>query len=95
MAIFAALGRLTEQGLKNMDAIGPRHKKAEERAEEHGVKIIGSYALMGLYDFLVILEAPDANTVIYVLTKESEHGNIRYNTMQAFPIDSFAQSIDK
>ena len=95
MAIFAALGRLTEQGLKNIDAIGPRHKKAAERAEEQGVQIVGSYALMGLYDFLVILEAPDAETVVSVLTKESEHGNIRYNTMQAFPIESFAQSLEK
>jgi uncharacterized protein with GYD domain len=95
MATFAALGKLTDEGLKNMDAIGPRHQKAKERAEEHGVTIVGSYALMGLYDFLVILEAPDAETAVRVLTKESEHGNVRYNTMQAFSIESFAESLEE
>jgi uncharacterized protein with GYD domain len=95
MAIFAALGKLTEQGIKNLDAIGPRHKRAVVRAGERGAKILGSYALMGHYDFLVILEAPDAETAVYVLTKEAEHGNVRYETVPAFPMDDFAVSIQK
>jgi len=95
MPIFAALGNLTEQGLRNLEALGIRHKRAVKRAEERGAKILASYALVGQYDFLVILEAPDAQTAVYVLTKEAEGGNVRYQTMQALPMDEFAEFTQK
>ena len=95
MPIFVALGKLTEQGLKNLEGMGTRHKRAVERAQERGAKILASYALLGQYDFLVILEAPDAKTAVYVLTKEAESGNVRYQTMQALPMDEFAELIQK
>ncbi len=93
MPIFTALGRLTEQGLRNMEAMGTRHKRAVERAQARGAKILASYALLGQYDFLVILEAPDAKTAVYVLTKEAEGGNVRYQTMEALPMDEFAKLV--
>ncbi len=93
MPIFAALGTLTEQGLRNLEAMGTRHKRAVERAQERGAKVLASYALLGQYDFLVILEAPDAKTAAYVLTKEAEGGNVRYQTMEALPMDEFAKLV--
>ena len=93
MAIFAALGNLTEQGLRNLEAMGTRHKRAVENAEKRGAKVLASYALVGQYDFLVILEAADAQTAVRVLSKEAEHGNVRYQTMQAIPMEEFAQII--
>ncbi|MBA7645075.1 Glutamine synthetase and cystathionine beta-lyase binding protein [subsurface metagenome] len=95
MPIFAALGTLTEQGLRNLEALGARHERAVKHAEERGAKILASYALLGQYDFLVILEAPDAQTVVSVLTSEAEHGNVRYQTMQALPMPEFAELLKK
>ncbi len=95
MPVFTALGTLTEQGLRNLEAMSIRHKRAVERAEERGAKILASYALIGQYDFLVILEAPDTKTAIHVLTKEAEHGNVRYQTMEAIPMSEFAEFIQK
>ncbi|GAI16049.1 unnamed protein product [marine sediment metagenome] len=89
------MGTLTEQGLRNLEAMSIRHKRAVERAEERGAKILASYALIGQYDFLVILEAPDAKTAIHILTKEAEHGNVRYQTMEAIPMSEFAEFIQK
>ena len=93
MPIFVGLGSLTEQGLRNLEAMGTRHKRAVESAEKRGVKVLGSYALLGQYDFLVILDAPDAQTAVYVLTKEAEHGNVRYQTLQAIPMSEFAEFV--
>ncbi len=64
-----------------------------ESAEKRGVKILGSNILLGQYDFLVILDAPDAQTAVRVLTKEAEHGNVRYQTLQAIPMAEFAEFI--
>lgn len=93
MATFVALGNLTEQGLRNMEAMGVRHKRAVESAEKRGAKVLASYALVGQYDFLVILEAADVQTAVRVLPKEAEQGNVRYQTMQATPMEEFAQII--
>ncbi len=91
MAIFVALGNATDDGIRNLEAMGIRHKRAVERAEKHGAKVIGSYALLGQYDYLVILEAPDIKTAAKVLTKEAQRGNVRYQTMAALPMEEFAE----
>ena len=95
MPTYAALGKLTEQGLKNLEAMGLRHERAVKHAEERGAKILASYALLGQYDFLVVLEAPDSKTAVYVLTKEAESGNVRYQTMEALPMGEFAELVQK
>ncbi len=93
MAIFVALGTITDEGIRNLEAMATRHKRAVERAEQRGSKVLASYALLGQYDFLVILEAPDAKTAAYVLTKEAQGGNVRYQTMIALPMAEFAELI--
>ena len=93
MPIFAALGTITDAGIQNLEAMAARHKRAVERSEQQGCKIIASYALMGRYDYLVILEAPDIKTALYVLTREAHGGNVRYQTMPALPMEEFAKLV--
>ncbi len=93
MAIFVALGTVTENGIRNLEAMSARHKRAVERAEQRGAKVLASYALFGQYDYLVVLEAPDIKTAAYVLTKEAQGGNVRYQTMSAMPMEEFSEFI--
>ena len=93
MAIFVALGNATDDGIRNLEAMSMRHKRAVERAEKQGAKVVASYALLGQYDYLVILEAPDIKTAISILTKEAQRGNVRYQTMVALPMEEFAELI--
>ena len=90
MALFIALGRSTDEGLKNFADMTARHNAAIERVEAAGVKVHGSYAVMGRYDYVVILDAADVATCIRVLTKEASGGNIRYETMPAIATNEFA-----
>ena len=93
MAVFVALGTVTENGIRNLEALSARHKRAVERAEQRGGKVLASYALLGQYDYLVVLEAPDMKTAVYILTKEAQGGNVRYQTMAALPIEEFTELI--
>ncbi len=93
MAIFVALGTATNEGLRNLEALSARHKRAIERAEQRGAKVLASYALFGQYDYLVILDAPDIKTAAYVLTKEAQGGNVRYQTMPAIAMEEFTEFI--
>ncbi len=94
MPFFVALGRSTDDGMKNIEAFAPRHKKAVERAEASGVKVLASYALAGHYDYLVLLEAPDLKAALRVLTVEAAGGNVRYETYTAIPIEEFGDLLD-
>ena len=93
MPIFVALGKATETGIRNLEAFAVRHDRAVQRAETAGGKILASYALMGHYDYLVILECPDEKTAMYILTREASGGNVRYETMVALPMKEFTNLI--
>ena len=95
MPIYAALGRATNEGARSLVGFKQRHAAAVKRAEAAGCKVLGSYALLGRYDYLVILQAPDAQTAVRVLLKEVSGGNVRYETYPAFPIEEFANLVEE
>ena len=94
MPVYVALGKCTDEGLKNLTALADRHQQAVKRAEGVGGKVIGSYAVMGHYDFVVILEAPDEKVALRILTREASGGNVRYETMTAIPTAEFAKAVE-
>ena len=89
--MFIALGKATEQGLANLDNLTGRHEIARRRARDLGGRVVGSYATLGQYDFVVMLDCPDLETCMRILSRESAGGNIRYETMPALPTREFAQ----
>lgn len=91
MPMFIALGKATEQGLANLDNLTGRHEIARRRARDLGGRVVGSYATLGRYDFVVMLDCPDLETCMRILSRESAGGNIRYETMPALPTREFAQ----
>ena len=94
MAIFVALGTATESGrsrtLENLEA---RHARAVARAEDAGARVLLSYALLGPYDYLTVLDAPDIETVARVLIREAARGNVHYEIHPALPMDQFARLV--
>ena len=95
MALFVALGKLTNEGAAYLRDLELRHRHAVAAVERGGGKVLASYALLGAYDFLVILDCPDEKVAMKVLAKESSHGNIRYETMTALPIEEFARLVEE
>ncbi|MDO8472610.1 MAG: GYD domain-containing protein [Dehalococcoidia bacterium] len=93
MPIFVALGKATETGIRNLEAFAVRHDRAVQRAEAAGGKVLASYALLGHYDYLVILDCPDERTAMYILTREAAGGNVRYETLMAMPMKDFTTLI--
>lgn len=93
MPVFVALGKATDEGVKKLGGFGPRHEQAVKRAEAHGGKVLASYALLGRFDFLVILDCPDEKAVMRILAEEAKGGNIRYETLTAIPIEEFSKLV--
>lgn len=58
-----------------------------------GAKVVKQYALLGKYDFLTILEAPDSETVAMVMVELGSRGSLETTTLAAMNIDDFLKAI--
>jgi uncharacterized protein with GYD domain len=58
-----------------------------DEVEALGLKVVAQYALMGQYDFLNIIEAPDERTMARAAVMLAARGTMRTTTMQAIPVD--------
>ncbi|MBI4336624.1 MAG: GYD domain-containing protein [Chloroflexi bacterium] len=94
MPIFAALGNSTDEGIRHLENLSARHRSAVKRVEQAGGKLLGSYALLGHYDYLVLLEFPDERSALRFMAQEGSRGHIRYVTMPAVPTEEFAKLVE-
>jgi uncharacterized protein with GYD domain len=83
------LTNLTDEGAKTIKNKPERIKEVNAEVEAMGVKVLAQYAVMGPYDFVNILEAPDNETVTRVSVELSSRGSMRAMTLSAMPIDEF------
>ena len=94
MPIFIALGKATEAGRsRTLEGLSERHTRAVARAEDAGARVLASYALLGPYDYLTLLDAPDIETVARVLIREAARGNVHYEILPALPMEQFARLV--
>ena len=90
MATYVMLTTLTDEGRKTIKENPKRIKEVNKEVEAMGVKIIAQYALLGPYDFINILEAPDNITVSKVAMELGSRGTLQTMTMAAMTLDEFA-----
>ena len=84
MPNYISLLQFTEQGSRNLKHTVTRSGAASAAAEKMGMKIIDSFWTMGAYDLVLVLEAPDDETVAAFVTKLGSLGNVKTHTMRAF-----------
>jgi len=89
MATYIMLTTLTDEGRKTIKGNPKRIKEVNKEVEAMGVKIVAQYALLGPYDFINILEAPDNITVSKVAVELGSRGTLQTMTMAAMTLDEF------
>ncbi len=60
-----------------------------------GAKILSQYALLGVYDFVNILEAPDNQTIAKVAVELGSRGTLNTTSLAALSIDEFIELLKK
>ena len=95
MPYYIMLTNLTDEGAKTLKKNPERVKQVDAEVEAMGVKIIAQYAVMGPYDFVNILEAPDNDTMTKVSVELSSRGSMKIMTLPALPIDDFIKLLKK
>ena len=95
MPHYILLSTLTDEGWKTVREKPERIKEVNQELQAFGVKVISQYAVLGPYDFVNIVEAPNNETVAKVSIELGSRGTIKITTMAAIPIDEFMASVKK
>ena len=91
MAVYIMLTTLTDEGRKTLKANPQRIKEVNKEVEAMGVKILAQYALLGPYDFINVLEAPDNKSVSKVAIELGSRGTLQTMTMAAMTVDEMVK----
>jgi len=84
MPTYITLSTLTDQGVRNMKDLARRLQNAEQTFTAMGATLREVYLMMGQYDYVVIAEAPDDETIARVSLAIAGQGNVRTQTVRAF-----------
>ncbi len=95
MPHYILLSNLTDEGWKTIKEKPERIKEVNREIEGFGAKVISQHALLGPYDFVSLVEAPDNETIAKVSIELGSRGTIKILSMAAIPIDQFIASVKK
>ncbi len=93
MPRYVMLSRLTPEGLRTLSDNPDRITEVNREVENLGARVVDQYALMGQYDFITVLEAPDTGTVARLSANLGRRGTARYETLAAVPVEEFISSL--
>lgn len=93
MRTFILLSTLTPQGVSNLRRTPDRLLEVNREVEAYGGRVIRQWALLGPYDFLTVVEAPDALTISRISTELSARGSASFETMVAIPGDELIEAL--
>jgi uncharacterized protein with GYD domain len=95
MPLYIVMSNLTDEGRKTVKSNPYRIKEVNKEVEAYGVKVIAQYVVLGQYDFINVLEAPDNETVTKVMMEISSRGTITTTTLAALTLDQFIKTMSK
>jgi len=93
MPYFVMLTTLTGEGRKTMVEKPSRIWDVNKEVEQMGAKIIAQYALLGPYDFINILEAPNNEVIARVASQLGSRGSLQPLTMAAITIADLVKEL--
>ena len=93
MAKFVMLTTLTDEGRKTITANPGRIKQVNKEVEAMGAKVLAQYAVLGPYDFVNIVDAPDNDTVFKMSVELGSRGTIKILSMPSITVDELIESL--
>jgi uncharacterized protein with GYD domain len=93
MSVYLMLTTLTDAGRKALQEDPEILKEINKEVEYMGVKILTQYALLGQYDFVNIVEAPNNEVVAKLAIRLSAKGTTQTLTLAAISVDDLITTL--
>ena len=94
MGTYIMLSTLSDGGRKVLRERPGWIRKVNRELERMGVKVRAQYAVLGPYDFVTVIEAPDNETVSRVSIELGARGSVQMMTLAAIPLDVFIARLE-
>jgi uncharacterized protein with GYD domain len=93
MPTYVMLSTLTPEGVQTLKNNPQRIKEVNKEIEQLGASVKAQWAVLGQYDFINVVEAPDEQTMARVSLELGSRGTARYESLVAIPVDDFIASL--
>ena len=93
MATYIMLSTLTDEGRKTLKERPERLQEVNREIEAMGARVTQQFAVLGGYDFINILEAPDNETIARISVELGARGTVSLTTLPALPVEAFTQML--
>ncbi|MGB9710144.1 MAG: GYD domain-containing protein [Thermodesulfovibrio sp.] len=93
MPYYVILSTLTDEGRETLKERPERITEVNKEIEKMGVRLIAQYAVLGPYDFVNIIEAPDNITVMKMSVELGSRGTVQLMTMPAITVEELIKNL--
>jgi uncharacterized protein with GYD domain len=93
MTTFVMLSTLGPDGSATIREHPSRIKEVNAQVEAMGAHVVTQYVLLGQWDFLNIVEAPDERVMTRIATELTARGTLKTYTMVAVEVDDFIATL--
>ena len=81
METYILLSKLTDQGRKTLKENPHRIKEVNQEVEAMGGQVAAQYAVLGPYDFVSVVQAPDNKTIAKISVELGARGTVEIMTL--------------
>ena len=93
MPTYVMLSTLTPEGVQTIKNNPSRIKEVNREIEQLGATVRAQWAVLGRFDFVNVVEAPDEQTMARISLELGSRGTARYESLTAIPIDDFIERL--
>ncbi|HOJ70726.1 MAG TPA: GYD domain-containing protein [Syntrophorhabdaceae bacterium] len=93
MPIYIMISTLTDEGRKTIKKHPERIEEVNREIENMGAKVLAQYAILGQYDFITILDAPNNEAIAKISIEMGSRGTVQIVTLPAIPVDEFIEKM--
>ena len=93
MATFILLANWTREGFRDIKDSPNRLDSFKAACKDLGPEILAYYMTMGPYDMVIIVEAPDDETIALLALAGGAQGHTQTLTLKAFPEEHYRRTV--
>jgi uncharacterized protein with GYD domain len=86
MPTYVLLSTLTPEGRRTLHSDPDRLDEVNREITDFGCEVVAQYAVLGRYDFITVIEAPDNETVAHLSVDLGSRGTVNIMTLPAIPM---------
>jgi len=93
MPAYIMLSKLTEDGAETIKKNPERILEVDREMSQWGITVLHQFAVLGEYDFVTIIEAPNNLAVAKASLELGARGSVSIMTLPAIPVEELVEGV--